>query len=128
MSTFVVVNTYAHSVTFVTDKMLMSLKEIIRCSGLSPEKMVEDWATLHRGISTWLNSEDLEAVYLEIFDPRTDVPIGRWDFDIYYGSGGGWRNVGRYRRHPLPHPQGRPVAFHVRLSNRADYQTWAAER
>ena len=61
MSTFVVVNTYTHSVTYVTDKMLMSLKEIIRCSGLSPEKLVADWRVLQDGIRTWLNSRDLEA-------------------------------------------------------------------
>lgn len=49
MSTFVVVNTYTHSVTYVTDKMLMSLKEIIRCSGLSPEKFVTDWKGIAAG-------------------------------------------------------------------------------
>lgn len=86
MSTFVVVNTYTHSVTYVTDKMLMSLKEIIRCSGLSPEKLVADWKVLQGGISTWLNSRDLERVILEVYDPRTDALIGRWDFDLFYGS------------------------------------------
>ena len=88
MSTFVVVNTYTHSVTYVTDKMLMSLKEIIRCSGLSPEKFVADWKVLQDGISTWLNSRDLEAVHLEVFNSKTDTLIGRWDFDIYFGSSG----------------------------------------
>lgn len=88
MSTFVVVNTFTHSVTYVTDKMLMSLKEIIRCSGLSPEKLVADWKVLQRGISTWLNSRDLEAVHLEVFNPKTNALIGRWDFDIYFGASG----------------------------------------
>lgn len=88
MSTFVVVNTFTHSVTYVTDKMLMSLKEIIRCSGLSPEKFVADWKVLQDGISTWLNSRDLEAVHLEVFNPKTDALIGRWDFDIHFGSSG----------------------------------------
>ncbi len=85
MSTHVVVNTYTHSVTYVTNKMLTSLKEIIRCSGLSPAKFVEDWKVLHDGISTWIQSRDLEAVILEVFNPRTDKLIGRWDFDIFYG-------------------------------------------
>ena len=100
MSTFVVVNTYTHSVTYVTDKMMMSLKEIIRCSGLSPEKFVSDWKVLHRGISTWLNSRDLEEVHLEVFNPRTDALVGRWDFDIFYGSsgdGGMWVNTDEIR-------------------------------
>jgi hypothetical protein len=102
MSTFVVVNTYTHSVTYVTDKMLMSLKEIIRCSGLSPEKLATDWKVLHRGISTWLNSRDLEAVHLEVFNPNTERLIGRWDFDIYFGSsgdGGMWVNTDDIKYH-----------------------------
>ena len=94
MSTHVVVNTYTHSVTYVTDKMLMSLKEIIRCSGLSPEKLTSEWSVLHRGISTWLNSKDLERVILEVFNPKTDALVGRWDFDIFYGwSGDGGMSV-----------------------------------
>lgn len=102
MSTFVAVNTYTHTVTYVTDKMLMSLKEIIRCSGLSPEKMASEWKVLHRGISSWLNSRDLEAVHLEVFDPRDNALIGRWDFDMYYGAagdGGMWVNTDDIRYH-----------------------------
>ncbi len=102
MSTFVVVNTYTHSVTYVTDKMLMSLKEIIRCSGLSPEKFVTDWKVLQRGISNWLNSRDLEAVILEVYNPRTNALIGRWDFDIVYGSSGDrgmWVNTDDIKYH-----------------------------
>lgn len=96
MSTCVVVNTYTHSVTYVTDKMLMSLKEIILRSGLSPEKFTSDWNVLDRGIRTWLNSGDLQAVHLEVFNPRTDALVGRWDFDIHYGlsgDGGMWINT-----------------------------------
>lgn len=102
MSTFVAVNTYTHSVTFVTDKMLMSLKEIIRCSGLSPEKLVSDWKVLHRGITSWLNTRDLEEVHLEVFNPTTGGLIGRWDFEIYYGSSGDgemWVNTDDIRYH-----------------------------
>ena len=102
MSTSVVVNTYAHSVTYVTDKMLMSLKEIIRCSGLSPEKLAAEWKVLHRGISAWLNSQHLEAVVLEVYNPTTDALIGRWDFDIYYGGsgdGGMWVNTDDIKYH-----------------------------
>jgi len=102
MSTFVVVNTYTHSVTYVTDKMLMSLKEIIRCSGLSPEKLADQWTVLHRGIRAWLNSRDLEALILEVYNPVTDVLIGRWDFDIFYGSsgdGGMWVNTDDIKYH-----------------------------
>ena len=104
MSTFVVVNTFTHSVTYVTDKMLMSLKEIIRCSGLSPEKLVEDWKVLQQGISAWLDSRDLKTVILEVCNPKTDALIGRWDFDIFYGpsgDGGMWVNSDEIRYHIL---------------------------
>jgi hypothetical protein len=88
MSTYVVVNTYAHSVTYVADKMLLSLKEIIRDSGLSPAKLADDWSNLQRGISTWLRTQHLAEVTLEVYDPDTDALIGRWDFEILYGTSG----------------------------------------
>lgn len=84
--------------------MLLSLKEIIRCSGLSPEKLATDWKVLHRGISTWLNSRDLEAVILEVYNPRTDALIGGWNFSIFYGAsgdGGMWANTDDIKYHIL---------------------------
>lgn len=95
MSTFVTVNTYTHTTTYITDKMISSLQLIIRESGLSPSKLAHDWGTIERGIKTWLGSRDLRAVTLEVFDPTTDGLVGRWDFDIVYdygsdGSGGIW--------------------------------------
>lgn len=102
MSTFVVVNTHTHSVTFVADKMLHSLHQIIRESGLSPEKLTEDWNTLQRGISTWLDTRHLEVVTLEVFDPDTDALVGRWDFELYYGTAGNgsmWVNTEDIRYH-----------------------------
>lgn len=83
--TNVVVNTYTHSVTYVADNILKSLKDIIRLSGLDPTKFVEDWDVSKRGIKAWLESKDLRCVTLEIFDPKTDALIVRWDVDISYG-------------------------------------------
>lgn len=84
MSSVVIVNTYTHSVTYVTNKLLTNIKDIIRRSGLSPEKLTSDWSVLERGITKWLDTEDLEEVHLEVFDPKTDKLVGRWDFEIYY--------------------------------------------
>ena len=39
MSTFVRVNTYVHAVTYVTDKLLTSIKTIVRLGGLDPAKL-----------------------------------------------------------------------------------------
>ena|SRR5579871_959776 len=88
MSTAVSVNTYTHSVTYVTDKLLKSIKDIIRLSGLDPSKFVDDWDWMERGIKKWLETQDLEKVILEVYDPKTDGLVGRWDFEIYYGYRG----------------------------------------
>lgn len=92
MSTFVAVNTYTHSVTYVTDNIHRSLQDIVRLSGLNPAQLSEEWTVLERGISTWINSKHLETVVLEVYNPSTDALIGRWDIDISYewnGDGNG---------------------------------------
>ena len=88
MSTFVVVNTYTHAVTYVTDKLLTSIKTIVRLSGLSPDKLTTEWVALERGITTWLRSQDLEQLHLEVYDFATGRLVGRWDFQIFYGFQG----------------------------------------
>lgn len=88
MSTIVYVNTYTHSVTYVTDKLLTSIKNIVRLSGLNPGKLVADWRVLERGIRTWLGTKDLKQVHLEVYDPKTDGLVGRWDLEMYYGFDG----------------------------------------
>lgn len=87
--TSVAVNSYTHSVTYVADNILKSLKDIIRLSGLDPSAFAGDWETNQRGISTWLSTGDLQKVTLEIFDPKTDLLILRWDIDIVYAWSGG---------------------------------------
>ena len=88
MSTFVVVNTYAYAITYVTDKLPTSMKDMVRLSGLSPEKLTNQWATLERGATTWLRSKDLEQLHIEVYNPTTDALAGRWDFEIFYGFEG----------------------------------------
>jgi hypothetical protein len=102
MSTFVSVNTYTHSVTYVADNMLHSLKYIIRESGLNPEKLTDDWDTLQRGISKWLATQHMTGLTLEVYNPRTDDLVGRWDFEIYYGTAGNgsmWVNTEDIKYH-----------------------------
>lgn len=103
--TSVVINTYAHSVTYVSDNILKSLKDIIVSSGLNPTKLVDDRDVLHRGISAWLKSGHLKQVTLEIFDPATDKLIVRWDLDIVYGYGSDdgnfWTDTSQLRYHIL---------------------------
>jgi len=93
MSTFVAVNTYTHSVTYVTENILRSLQDIVRLSGLDPGQISEEWETLERGIAAWIDSQDLETVVLEVYNPEDSELIGRWDIQISYGWNG---NNGRF--------------------------------
>lgn len=102
MSTLVTVNTYAHSVTYVTNKLLMSIQNVIRWSGLSPEKLVNDWIVLERGIKKWLETQDLTQLVLEVFNPTTNTLIGRWDLEVFYGyvgDGSFWVDTDDIRYH-----------------------------
>jgi hypothetical protein len=83
--TTVTVNTYTHSVVYVADNILKSLKDIIREVGLDPSKLMGDYETNMRALRAWLSSQDLRQVNLEIYDPVTDALITRWDLDIAYG-------------------------------------------
>ena len=102
MSTSVAVNTYTHSVTYVTDKLLSSMKLIILLSGLSPEKLTTEWAVLERGIKRWLETQDLEELHLEIYDPKNQNLVLLWDFEVSYGyTGDGtfWADPAAIRYH-----------------------------
>ena len=88
MSTSTFVISYAHTVTHVTTKILLILKEIIREIGLDPAKFAGDWATYETAVSTWLASRHLERVTLEVYDPRTGNLVTRWDMEVVYASVG----------------------------------------
>lgn len=89
--TAVAVNVYSHthSVTYVAENILKSLKDIIRLSGLDPSEFVNDWDLHMRGVDGWLRSGDLENVKLDIFDPRTGELVFQWDIEISYSWTGG---------------------------------------
>jgi hypothetical protein len=101
--TTVAVNTYTHSVTYVADNILKSMKDIIRLSGLDPTNLVEDWSSTMQGLKTWLESRHLETVVLEIYDPRSNALVGRWDIDVIYttgsGDGGFWTDTEQIKYH-----------------------------
>ncbi|HQO28633.1 MAG TPA: HORMA domain containing protein [Accumulibacter sp.] len=92
---------FTHSVTYVADNILKSLKDIIRLSGLDPTKFTDDWEVNQRGVRTWLESGHLELVMLEIYHPITDALITRWDITIQYqwssGDGSFWTDTEQLR-------------------------------
>jgi hypothetical protein len=84
MVTATSVYAYAHSVTYVTDNILKSLKDIIVLSGLDPAVYAADRASYERALATWLGGQWLEKVVLEIYDPNTNILLRRWDIDVVY--------------------------------------------
>lgn len=90
--TSVSVNTYTHSVTYVAENILKSLKDILVLSGLDPVNLTGSASRESnlRAIRTWINSGHLKGVTLEIFDPSTNALVYSWELDVVYGwSGGG---------------------------------------
>lgn len=95
--TTVATYSYTHSVTYVADNILKSLKDIIRLSGLDPLSFVGSWESNLLAVRTWLDTAHLERVILEIYDPNTNKLITRWDIDIVYswssGDGSFWTDT-----------------------------------
>jgi hypothetical protein len=89
MGVSVSVRSYTHATTYVAENILRSLKNILLYSGLDPEKLTDDWDVLHRGIKAWIDSGHLMKVVLEVFDPKSDALVGRWDVNITYEWSGG---------------------------------------
>lgn len=87
--TCVAVNTYSHSATYVADNILKSIKDIILLSGLNPGAFVGDWQSNLQAMRTWLNSQALLGVKLEIYNAKTNALIFRWDIDVVYAWSGG---------------------------------------
>ncbi|MGO9061257.1 MAG: HORMA domain containing protein [Candidatus Binataceae bacterium] len=88
MSTSTFSVSYAYTVTYVTTKMLLTLKEIIREVGLNPARFTDSWGSCERAISSWLSSRHLKRVTLEVYDPQSNGLVTRWDMDVVYASVG----------------------------------------
>ena len=99
--TTVITYSRTQSVTYVADNILKSLKDIIRLSGMDPTNFVNDTEINMRGIKAWLESEDLEKITLELYDPATNGLILRWDIDVNYswsaGDGNFWTDTDQLR-------------------------------
>lgn len=77
-----------HSITFLSDNLRNTLRDVIWEYGISPNKLMQDWATTERGIKAWLETGHLKSVVVEFFKPGSSVVSARWDFPAgYEGSG-----------------------------------------
>lgn len=80
------VSTYSftHSINYVANNSLKSLKDVIRECGMDPGEFVRNSETILKGIKTWLESGHLKSVMLEIFDPYTGKLTCRADLDFVF--------------------------------------------
>ncbi len=90
MSTYAYSQAYSqtHSIVFLSDNLRNTLREVIRENGISPQKLMQDWETIERGIQTWLQSGDLNNIVVEFFKPGAMVASARWEFPIVYAGSG----------------------------------------
>jgi hypothetical protein len=80
--------TQTHSIVFLSDNLRNTLREVIRENGLSPDKLMQDWETIERGIHTWLRSGHLNNIVVEFYRPGASVASARWEFPIGYAGSG----------------------------------------
>jgi Bacterial HORMA domain 2 len=66
--------TQTHSIVFLSDNLRNTLREVIRENGISPNKLMQDWGTIERGIRTWLQSGHLMNVVVEFSSPAHPRP------------------------------------------------------
>jgi hypothetical protein len=78
----------AHSFVFLSDNMRNVLREVIWENKISPEKLMQDWKTIERGIRTWLDSGHLNKIVIEFFKPGSLELDARWDFPIRHSGSG----------------------------------------
>jgi len=80
--------TRTQSIVFMVDTMRNVLREVIRESGISPGKLVDDWDAIGRGMRVWMEDGHLQKVVIEFFPAGSSAVSARWDFPITYtGSG-----------------------------------------
>jgi hypothetical protein len=56
--------------------------------GHSPNKLMQDWETIERGIRTWLRSGHLNNIVVEFYRPGALLSSARWEFPIGYAGSG----------------------------------------
>jgi hypothetical protein len=79
----------ANTAAFVSDKMRLLLKLLVRSHGLDPNQLMIAWNQwVDRAARTWLESGHLTCIVIEFFWPGIARAVARWDFPVRYDGGG----------------------------------------
>lgn len=83
-------STYArtHSITFLSDNLRNTLRDVIRENGLDPDKLIQNWVTIERGIRTWTESGHLTNIIVEFYRSGDREVTARWEFPISHSGSG----------------------------------------
>jgi hypothetical protein len=86
--TSVGVRVWATSTIYVANEALRTQMEIVGSRGLNIDYIASDLEVISKGYRTWLTTRHLKKAILEIYDPRTDKAVERWDLCFDYDSSG----------------------------------------
>jgi hypothetical protein len=74
----------ARSYTYLANEIVRIFYEAVTDAGLSPSQLADRQQVIERGLRTWLTLRQLNAAYLEIWDPATSQARSRVDLNIAF--------------------------------------------
>lgn len=79
----------AHTAAYVSDKIRVLLKRLVRDYGLDPQRLADAWTDwIERAARTWMVSGHLTGFVIEFHHAGDSTLQGRWDFPIRYDGNG----------------------------------------
>ncbi|MFE2886343.1 hypothetical protein ACUXZZ_23570 [Streptomyces graminifolii] len=80
------INVVARASVYSANEIVRIFYEVVNDVGLDVTALAETQPTIEKGLRAWLAMRKLEAAYLEVFDPVTQVVRCRTDLNIVYTS------------------------------------------
>jgi len=80
------------STIYVGTQVVKTFIMIPGLRGLDSREITSNLEPISRGVQTWTTTGDLKSAHLEIFDPRTDEAVERWDMVFKYEADGGQKS------------------------------------
>lgn len=79
----------SHTAAYVSDKLRVLMKRLVRFYDLDPQKLADAWGSwIERAARAWLESGHLVSLVVEFHRPGEATLLGRWDFPIRYDGNG----------------------------------------
>lgn len=92
VQTSIGINVSQQSTIYVSNEVVKTFIIIPGLRGLDSREITSNLEPTSRGFQTWTATGDLKVAHLEIFDPRTDEAVERWDMIFNYEANGGQKS------------------------------------